>query len=205
MSAIPTPAPTLDVNPSAASIAALGERPDDDAIIMVNLLRFRPNGREAYARYGAAAGPCVQARGGGPAFMASVTDGDAWDTVLLVRYPRRAAYLDMQSDPIYVGAIPDRTAGLAARLLYPFHDPNGDPDDPFDIAPLADDEVMVTTLRAERSTAPPSEGQVELRLFGDMPMVSDAVWTELEVVRYPSAADVAPRTPADGIRLVCNR
>lgn len=191
----PVPNPTSAVNPSDASVEAFHLRPDDDAIIMVNLLKFAPDdGRAAYARYGAVAGQTVKARGGGAAYSGVVLGPDpAWDTVILVRYPRRAAYLDMQSDPAYVGAIPDRTAGLAARLLHPFHPRDGNPDDPFEIeAPDGDEVIVVSLVRLAEPLdewSPPAD--VALRLVADLAMVSDDVWHELLVTRHRSADAVA--------------
>ncbi|MGI9612536.1 MAG: hypothetical protein ACR2QO_06490 [Acidimicrobiales bacterium] len=198
--------PTAAVNPNEASIQALAARPDNDAIIMVNLLKFRPDGgRDAYARYGAVASGTVRERGGSIAYSAPVICGDAWDQVTLVRYPRRAAYLDMQSDPAYIGAIPDRTKGLSARLLYPFHDPEGDPDDSFRIERSGGDEVFVVRLGQRADGDPSSRGgavpgsgavsgsggsQVVLLLHGDVAMVSDDRWDELTITRFPSVESV---------------
>lgn len=194
----PEPNPTSAVNPSQASVDGLAARPDEDAIIMVNLLRYQPDGgRESYYRYGAVASGTVRARGGSVAYTAPVIGPDpAWDTVTLVRYPRRAAYLDMQSDPAYVGAIPDRTAGLSARLLYPFHPVGGDHDHPFRIERSGGDEVFVVSLVRFADGNPAAAwspaGDVVLRLQADVPMVSDAVWHELIVARYRSQADLPP-------------
>lgn len=189
----PEPNPTTAVNPSQDSIDALAARPDDDAIIMVNLLAYAPDGgREAYARYGAVAGGRVKARGGGPVFSAPVVGGDdRWETALLVRYPRRAAYLDMQTDPAYLGVIPERTRGLSARLLYAFHPRGGDPEDRFRIERSGDGEVFVIELirfvdRADHHDWSPS-GAVVLRLQSDVAMVADDRWDELVVTRFESA------------------
>ncbi|MGI9595443.1 MAG: hypothetical protein ACR2QK_04745 [Acidimicrobiales bacterium] len=208
------PNPTIAVNPSQDSVDALSARPDDDAIIMVNLLRYAPEGgREAYARYGAVAGGVVRARGGGPVYSAPVVVGDSpWETVLLVRYPRRAAYLDMQTDPAYLGVIPERTRGLSARLLYSFHPAAGDPEDTFRIERSGGDEVFVVELvrlaAGARSGDWSPGGQVILRLQADSPMVTDDRWDELVVTRYPSieAAGVGGHQAAgiveDRIRMV---
>jgi len=113
--------PTSAVNPSVESIAALRERPDEEPIVMVNLLKYAElGGRERYARYGAVAGREIAARGGRVLYSGTSLAGDAWDGVALVYYPRRAAWLDMQRNPAYQAAIDDRTAGLSARLLYAF-------------------------------------------------------------------------------------
>lgn len=199
MSTVPSPNPTVEVNPSSESVAALWGRPDEGPIIMVNLLRFVPGGgREAYARYGAVASGTVRARGGSVAYTAPVIEGDSdWDTVTLVRYPRRAAYLDMQTDPAYVGAIPDRTAGLSARLLYPFYDPDGGPEAPLHIERPTGEGVVVVSLHSVAMQ--PMNGEVVLRLVADMPMVSDQLWSELVVARFDSMdAAVAANSSGDG-------
>src|SRR3954451_16355919 len=68
-------------------------------VVMLNLLRFRPDGgRESYQRYAEALRGSVNARygvaveylgEGGRALVAE--DGQAWDMVVLVRYPNRQA------------------------------------------------------------------------------------------------------------------
>ena len=143
--------PTSAVNPSDESIAALRERPDDDPIVMVNLLKYaEPGGRERYARYGAVAGREIAARGGRVLYSGTSLAGDHWDGVALVYYPRRAAWLDMQDNPAYQAAIADRTAGLSARLLYAFtHGAGPVPVTPpplEDVQRESDDEVFVVNL-----------------------------------------------------------
>ena len=185
--------PTAEVNPSRETVEGLAARPDNNAIIMLNLLRFRePDGMEAYGRYGRVASGTVRSRGGFAPYTAAVVvpRETGWERVTLVRYPRRAAYLDMQHDPAYVGAIPDRTEGLAARLLYAFHDPSGDPDQDFAVESRSDDEAFVVSLvRLNEETSGANwqmlAGTV-LDLVSDHAMVSDGLWDRLVVARYPS-------------------
>src|SRR4051794_26687607 len=78
-------------------------------VVMLNLLRFRPDGgRESYQRYAEALGGAINARysleveyigNGGRALVAE--DGQAWDMVALVRYPDRTAFAAMIRDPEY--------------------------------------------------------------------------------------------------------
>ena len=118
---IPTPNPTADVNPSKASLEALAARPDDDPIIMINLLKFaEPDGEEAYKRYARVSSKEVASRGGGVVYAGDAIAPGDWDRIACVYYPRRAAFLDMQQSPAYQGAIPHRTEGLGARLLFAF-------------------------------------------------------------------------------------
>ena len=93
---------------------------------MLNLLRFDGDeGRAAYARYGEAVVPLVQALGGqvvwsgscGPAVIGPAES--EWDAVLLVRYPSRRAFLDMIASPEYGEAHPHRVAAIADSRLIP--------------------------------------------------------------------------------------
>lgn len=102
---------------------------EDDGlpIVMLNLLRFRPDGgRERYAAYLEVAGPLVARYGaeivyvgeGLPALSAET--GQAWDAVALVRYPSRRAFADMVQDRDYrEKAGPLREASLAEAVLQP--------------------------------------------------------------------------------------
>lgn len=96
-------------------------------VVMLNLLRFRPNGgRESYQRYADALGAGINARyglqveylgAGGRALVAE--DGQAWDMVALVRYPNRQAFVDMIRDPEYRAVTHLRTEALVEAVLQP--------------------------------------------------------------------------------------
>jgi uncharacterized protein (DUF1330 family) len=92
------------VNPGL--IASL---PDSGPVVMVNLLRLRD--REAYKRYSELAMPLIKARGGtvlwaghGEAVAFGDPASDHWDYIVLVRYPSRAAFVDMVGSPDYAQA-----------------------------------------------------------------------------------------------------
>ncbi len=126
---------TVHVDPTRDSLAALAGLPDDGALLMLNLLRFRDQaaypegsphgactGREAYARYGGAAMPHLRSVGAGveldaPAELSVIGPAAEWDEVLLVRYPSLAAFLRMLADPGYRAATVHRTAALADSRL----------------------------------------------------------------------------------------
>ena len=100
---------------------------DGKPIVMLNLLRFRPDGgRDRYSEYLAVAGPLVARYGaeivyvgdGMPALSAE--DGQAWDAVALVRYPTRQAFANMVEDPDYHHkAGPMRQSALLEAVLQP--------------------------------------------------------------------------------------
>lgn len=96
-------------------------------VVMLNLLRFRPDGgRESYRRYAEALGAGVHDRyglevlysgEGGPALVAE--PGQEWDSVVLVRYPNRQAFVDMVRDPEYRAAAHLRAEALVESVLQP--------------------------------------------------------------------------------------
>ena len=184
--------PTIDVNPSRETVAALAARRDDNAIIMLNLLRFHePDGMDAYARYAQSMVAASRGRGSRAAYTAAAADaGGPWHRVTLVRYPRRAAYLALQTDPAYRGAVVHRTEALAARLLYAFHDPTGDPDRGFDVEsgePSAAFVVSVIRLVEGGAVSPwVAPPNAVLDLEADQAMVSDGRWDRLVVTRCES-------------------
>ncbi|HSX72367.1 MAG TPA: DUF1330 domain-containing protein [Pseudomonas sp.] len=126
------------LNPSPAQLAAFAaDLPAGQPILMLNLLRYNAaaaypdasphaacSGREAYARYSRTALAKVRGVGGEvrlltPARAALIApEGEAWDEVLLVRYPSPEAFLGMLADPEYRAATVHRTAALAdSRLI----------------------------------------------------------------------------------------
>ena len=125
------------VDPEADQVAAFAAAAASDAspVFMLNLLRFKESadgvlgdegisGADAYARYSAAVVPHLQRVGGELRWAGACTpaligpDGE-WDLVLVVRYPSRAAFLEMVSDPEYLEVSRLRTAALAESRLIP--------------------------------------------------------------------------------------
>jgi uncharacterized protein (DUF1330 family) len=99
---------------------------DAGPVVMLNLLRFRPDGgRERYAEYARAlnevlprfGGEVLYAGDGDTALVAE--DGQAWDAVLCVRYPSREAFSQMVADPDYQRVTHLRTEALEEAVLQP--------------------------------------------------------------------------------------
>ena len=71
--------------------------------VMVNLLKFRPDGgRESYARYGQEVAPHLQRvggivryAGGAPTQIIGDDEKPWWDAILVVEYPSPSAFIDM--------------------------------------------------------------------------------------------------------------
>ena len=125
----------MDVHADQSRLAAMGQGDPDEAVVMLNLLRYRDraedgygvdglSGEEAYRRYGQAFAQLQPRFGGEPIWMgrAGLTvigpADEQWDVAILVRYPRRQQFLDMFADPDYQAIAPMRAAALAdSRLI----------------------------------------------------------------------------------------
>ena len=210
-----------EVDPSEASIRQLSQQHDDGPILMLNLLEFAPGGgRERYARYGAVAAKAIRDRGGAVLYVGDPLVGDGvpdaaregWDRIACVRYPSRASYLDMQQDPAYRAALPDRRNGLARRMLYVTRagsrpGEKGDVHFPLDpvVSEDANEIFVINMLRFRGPEGLADYGQYSsfvgpeiqkrggstaLLLQGELPLVSDDLWHEFVLVRYPNLESV---------------
>ena len=94
------------IRPNKAQFLELMEAPDEGPVTMLNLLKFKSNadgngasGAGEYAKYGEAAVQMVEARGGKVLWMGradQILIGDSaedWDSVALVQYPSRKAFV----------------------------------------------------------------------------------------------------------------
>ena len=116
----------MSVDPTGPDLKRfLGEDAGGE-VVMLNLLRFEPDGgRERYAEYARAIEPFLERVGGSVVYLGETgtplvaPEHDAWDAVLLVRYPSRAAFSRMVADPEYQQITHMRTEALAAAVLQP--------------------------------------------------------------------------------------
>lgn len=114
----------------------LAQLPDEGPVVMLNLMRFRAHsldgngsGWDAYLRYSALAIKQIKMRGGtiiwtgnAEAVALGVPDHHRWDYVALVRYPSRAAFLDMMQSPDYAQANIERENGCADHAIVAVHE-----------------------------------------------------------------------------------
>jgi uncharacterized protein (DUF1330 family) len=94
-------------------------------VVMLNLLRFADGGRSSYDEYARAlsqdgylaevGGEVLYAGDGSTALVAE--DGQAWDAVLIVRYPSREAFSRMVANPEYQKVTHFRTEALTEAVL----------------------------------------------------------------------------------------
>ena len=124
---------TATLEPEADQVRRLVSSSDPGPIVMVNLLRFKPqadgidagiSGAEAYARYAEGVAPHLERVGGRLLEAVACEEGvigpeqPEWDMVAIVAYPSRKAFLEMTADPDYLEVHRHRVAALAdSRLI----------------------------------------------------------------------------------------
>lgn len=112
------------IDPSGADLKRYLAEDPGGPVVMLNLLRFRPDGgRERYGRYvdhfrehGGRHGAEVLYLGSGSTVLVAEA-GQDWDAVLVVRYPSRQAFSDMIRDPAYAAGTHLRTGALLEAVL----------------------------------------------------------------------------------------
>ena len=105
--------------------------PDDGPVTMLNLMRFRErsldgngSGWDAYLRYSALTIKLIKRVGGtivwtgeAEAVALGVPDAHRWHYVALVRYPSRAAFLEMMTSDDYRKSNVERENGCADHAI----------------------------------------------------------------------------------------
>ena len=114
----------MAVDPRGADLKRYLAEDPGGPVVMLNLLRFRPDGgRERYAQYVAHFQRTAKPYGAevvyvGDGSTAVVAEpGQSWDAVLLVRYPSRSSFTDMIRDPEYQKGTHLRTEALEEAVL----------------------------------------------------------------------------------------
>jgi uncharacterized protein (DUF1330 family) len=114
----------MAIDPRRADLERFIAEDPGGPVVMLNLLRFQPEGgRARYDAYLRAAAPHVAKVGGevvyfgdgGTALIGEA--GQGWDAVLLVRYPERRALLAMIASPDYQAITHLRSEALVESLL----------------------------------------------------------------------------------------
>ncbi len=118
------------IRPNKQQFAELIDAPDDEPVVMLNLLKFKETaddghgrGADEYAKYGDAVVQMVEDRGGKVLWIGradQILIGDpavGWDSVALVEYPSRKSFIDMVTAPDYEKAHEHRESGLERTVL----------------------------------------------------------------------------------------
>jgi uncharacterized protein (DUF1330 family) len=114
----------MPIDPRGADLKRFLAEDPGGPVVMLNLLRFRPDGgRDRYREY-VDAFSGHSARFGARALYVGDCDtvlvapeGHRWDAVLVVEYPSRQAFSDMVADPDYQSITHLRTEALTDAVL----------------------------------------------------------------------------------------
>ena len=92
-------------------------------VVMLNLLRFKEDGRAGYEEYARRIQPFLEDIGARVLFVGDLStvlvapEDHDWDAVLIVRYPSRQAFSSMVADPNYQEITHLRTEALEEAVL----------------------------------------------------------------------------------------
>lgn len=114
----------MAVDPTGDDVSRFKTEDDGGPVVMLNLLRYKGDeGRASYRRYAESITPFLEKVGGEVIYAGDCATtlvgapGHDWDTVLVVRYPSRQAFLDMVFDAEYQKVTHLRSEGLEAAVL----------------------------------------------------------------------------------------
>jgi uncharacterized protein (DUF1330 family) len=114
----------MAINPRGQDLKNLLAEDPGGPVVMLNLLRFRDGGQESYREYARHLSETYLPRYGGEVLYVGdgstalvAEEGQAWDLVLLVRYPNREAFSRMVADPEYQRVTSLRTEALTEAVL----------------------------------------------------------------------------------------
>ncbi len=100
----------MAIDPEKADLERFLAKDTGRPFVLVQLLRFAEGGRDKYLQYAATVQPVTRSIGAQVLYAGECVEpllaapGQAWDAIVVVRYPSRAAYAKMHDDPAY-GAV----------------------------------------------------------------------------------------------------
>ncbi|WP_375003734.1 DUF1330 domain-containing protein [Aeromicrobium sp. CTD01-1L150] len=113
----------MPVDPTGQDLKRYLAEDEGGEVVMLNLLRFRAEGRASYESYAREIVPHLERVGGSVVYAGDCAtslvpaSGTGWDAVLLVRYPSRAAFCAMVADEEYQRITHLRTEALEEAVL----------------------------------------------------------------------------------------
>ncbi len=113
------------VSAAQGGLGALAQSGVEGPVVVVDLVKFKPDGAAEYAIYDKIAEAKVKELGGAVIFRGVATEvspleSDAWDRVTFRKYPTVAAVMAMGSSKEYQGAFPHRLASVEKSFVYAF-------------------------------------------------------------------------------------
>ena len=113
----------MGVDPTGHDLKRFLDEDPGGPVVMLNMLRFKEDGRPGYERYGREIQPFLEGVGAELVYLGDCStalvapEGHDWDAVLLVRYPSRRAFTEMVANPDYQAITHLRTEALSEAVL----------------------------------------------------------------------------------------
>ncbi|HWE11013.1 MAG TPA: DUF1330 domain-containing protein [Solirubrobacteraceae bacterium] len=113
----------MPVDPTGQDLKRYMAEDPGGPVVMLNLLKMKSGGRPSYAQYAERIRPFLDELGADVLYVGDCSTilvaptGHDWDTVLLVRYPSRAAFSQMVANPEYQKITGLRTDALDEAVL----------------------------------------------------------------------------------------
>lgn len=113
----------MSVDPTGADLKRFLAEDRGGPVVMLNLLRFKPDGRSSYEQYAREIRPFLEKVGAHVVYVGDCSTAlvappeHAWDAVLIVEYPTRAAFSEMVGNPAYQRITSLRTEALSEAVL----------------------------------------------------------------------------------------
>ena len=111
----------LDITPEALQRFLEG---GNGPVVLVNLVRLRPGGEDAYRRYGEAVAQLLARHGAELVYAGSalgvLIGEETWDFAAVTRYPSRDALAALVRDPEFEAATPLRHQAIENGILHAF-------------------------------------------------------------------------------------
>ncbi len=109
--------------PNIEQFKELLKNPNEGPVVMLNLLKFKPEGGLAsYGRYAKEVEKFLTEVGGKTILLGKAKElligHENWDVVVLMQYPSRKAFLQMVNNPEYLEIHKYRAAALERSVLY---------------------------------------------------------------------------------------
>ena len=118
----------MPIHPEPADLERFLANDRGRPFVLVQLLRFVEGGRERYVVYSTGALPVIRSLGAQLLYAGECVDpllaapGQAWDAIVVVRYPNRATYAKLHEDPRYQAIEHLRREALRDVMILPMDD-----------------------------------------------------------------------------------
>ncbi len=110
------------IQSNADQFKALKHNPSNEPVVMLNLLKFKPDGFPTYIQYMQESNKYVEGIGGKMIFLGKPNEllngSETWDLMMLVQYPSRAKFLEMANNPDYIKVHELREKAVERAVLY---------------------------------------------------------------------------------------